>query len=181
MGYWVKDVCQVKGFLEDQELIEWGVSAEETREVKEDDGKIYFHLQHQELVRLPSSRTARCGVPKCLAHSTAKERGTLALEPDFLGPIPAYLFIPLSLHSALCKMEHLTTKPVSQAFREDLIIQTVHVKHLAESLPHSKHTINVHGRCCPPQSTPELACPGDKIHKESAVFKWIYFPNSGQT
>lgn len=31
LGYWVKGVCRIKGFLEDQGLIEWGPSAEETR------------------------------------------------------------------------------------------------------------------------------------------------------
>lgn len=129
----------------------------------------------------PISGMAWWGVPKCLPHSTAQECGTLALESDFLGPIPAYFLTPLTLSGTLCKMEHVTIKPGSQAFHEDLIRQTVHEKCLADSLPQSKHPINVHGSCSPHQSTPELACQDAKTHKKNVVFKWIYFPNSDQT
>lgn len=82
------------------------------------------------------------------------------------------LLTHLSFSSALCKMKHVTIKPGSQAFREDLIRQIVRVKQASNKCS---------WLLSPNQSTQELACQGAKTHKKSVVFKRIYSPNSVQT
>lgn len=121
--------------------------------------------------RFPSS-APRTGVPPICGTAGGEPRRVLpvpqhspraqptALEPDFLRPIPALLPTPQSLSCALCKMEGVTVKPGSQAYREDSDITNSPCEHLTECLSHSRHPTNVQGRVSTRQITPQLACHG---------------------
>lgn len=77
LGYWVTGINRIKCFLENQEVVEWGLSVEETREVKERMERwistsrtknwCAFHLWHSTMrsAEIPACPTAR---PKSTGH-----------------------------------------------------------------------------------------------------------------